>query len=215
VTPTVPAEGSSGRGAVEPVTAAAAGECAPVGRDWSAWLSRHGAALVLLARQWARDRADAEDVVQEAFVRFWRSRERAEDPRAYLFACVKTAAMDGARGQRRRQAREQAVARESAAADAVEPTPMFTDEPTGAVRRAEIEAAMAALPAEQREVLVMKIWGGLTFPQIGAALEISPNTAASRYRYALEGMRRRLPVAESQRSVTPCLTDRPRCRGGY
>jgi RNA polymerase sigma-70 factor (ECF subfamily) len=57
--------------------------------DWAVWLDQHGAALVLLARQWLPCRAEAEDVVQEAFVRFWRSRQRAADPAAYLYACVK------------------------------------------------------------------------------------------------------------------------------
>jgi len=41
-------------------------------------------------------------------------------------------------------------------------------------------------------VLVMKIWGGLTFPQIAAALESSVNTVASRYRYALARLREQL-----------------------
>ena len=49
-----------------------------------------------------------------------------------------------------------------------------------------LERALAWLPAEQREVLALKVEGGLTFAEIGAALAISPHTAASRYRYALE-----------------------------
>ena len=52
------------------------------------------------------------------------------------------------------------------------------------LRRA-IEASLVNLPAEQREVLVMKIWGRLTFAQIAESLAINPDTAASRYRYAL------------------------------
>src|SRR5688572_24042019 len=74
--------------------------------DWAAWLERHGAALVLIARQWAPVPADAEDVVQEAFVRFWRSRGRANDAVAYLYACVRAAAIDGARSSQRRLRRE-------------------------------------------------------------------------------------------------------------
>jgi len=60
--------------------------------QWTVWLEEHGPALVLLARQWVARHADAEDVVQEAFVRFWRSRQRAADPAAYLYACVKNCA---------------------------------------------------------------------------------------------------------------------------
>src|SRR6478736_382114 len=105
--------------------------------DWADWLDRHGPALVLFARAWVPTRADAEDVVQEAFVRFWRSRDRAADPTGYLFACVKRAALDWARSNS---------------------------------RRAAVASALDALPEAQREVLVMKVWGGLTFPQIAAAL---------------------------------------------
>jgi len=55
-----------------------------------------------------------------------------------------------------------------------------------------LERALRELPAEQREVLALKIDGGLTFARISAVLGVSPNTAASRYRYALEKLRERL-----------------------
>jgi RNA polymerase sigma-70 factor, ECF subfamily len=53
-------------------------------------------------------------------------------------------------------------------------------------------AAVRALPREQAEVVVLKIWEGLTFAQIGEILEISPNTAASRYQYAMAKLTARL-----------------------
>jgi RNA polymerase sigma-70 factor (ECF subfamily) len=52
------------------------------------------------------------------------------------------------------------------------------------------------LPDEQREVLVLKIWNDLTFAEIGSVLEISQNTAASRYRYALGALRKTLQPHE-------------------
>src|SRR6266567_4927337 len=79
--------------------------------EWPVWLDRHGAALVLLARQWVASHADAEDVVQEAFVRFWKSRHRAVDQKAYLFTCVRNCAMDWQRGRKRQSQREEAVAK--------------------------------------------------------------------------------------------------------
>jgi RNA polymerase sigma-70 factor (ECF subfamily) len=155
------------------------------GDDWAAWLARHGAALVLFARQWTPGRADAEDVVQEAFVRFWRSRERAADATAYLYSCVKSCAIDWSRAAGRRVRRERASANPDVGA--LLSCPMERDE-----RRALIEAALVRLPAEQREVVVMRIWGGLSFPQIGQSLEISHNTAASRFHYAIAKLREQL-----------------------
>jgi RNA polymerase sigma-70 factor (ECF subfamily) len=152
---------------------------------WSVWLDEHGPAMILLARQWVAARADAEDVVQEAFIRFWRSRERIDDPVPYLYACVKHCALDWRRGATRRQRRDEAAARPEAESLLV--GPLEQEE-----RRGAIEAALRRLPSNQAEVLVMKIWGGLTFPQIAAALEIPANTAASRYRYALASLREQL-----------------------
>jgi RNA polymerase sigma-70 factor (ECF subfamily) len=107
------------------------------------------------------------------------------DPVAYLYACVKHCALDAHRGRKRRQVREHATARPEA--DSLFVAPIEQDE-----RRAAIEAALRNLPANQAEVLLMKIWGGLSFPQIAIALETSPNTAASRYRYALAKLREQL-----------------------
>jgi DNA-directed RNA polymerase specialized sigma24 family protein len=47
--------------------------------DWTQWLDRHGGTLLLLARQWAPTPSDAADIVQEAFLRFWRSRREVMD----------------------------------------------------------------------------------------------------------------------------------------
>jgi len=165
------------------------GERAETSSAWSQWLRRHGPAMLLLARQVVPNRADAEDVVQEAFVRFWANRQRADDPAAYLFTCVRSASLDWRRGGRRRDRREHAAARPEAPDDAA---PLFTVELEREERRSAVEAALAKLPEPQREVLVMKVWAKLTFPQIAAALGVPPDTAASRYRYALAKLREQL-----------------------
>jgi len=155
--------------------------------EWSAWIEQHGASMLLLARQSLPRQADAEDVVQEAFLRFWRSRDRAQDPAAYLFTCVRHCALDFNRGRVRRHDRERAAARPEQALD------YFSAAPQERERAARIEHALRQLPPPQREILVLKLWSRLSFAQIAAALEISPNTAASRYRYALEKLRVHLP----------------------
>lgn len=144
---------------------------------WRELLARHGPALVLFARQFLGTHADAEDAVQDAFVRFLKVRRRPDDALAYLYSCVRTASIDAVRTRaRRRRVDENRSAAESVFADVAERSELATS----------VEAALARLPEEQREVIAMRIWGNLTFAQIGAALGISPNTASSRYRYAME-----------------------------
>jgi RNA polymerase sigma-70 factor (ECF subfamily) len=141
---------------------------------WRRVLAEHGPALLLFARQWSASAADAEDAVQNGFVKFWRNRKRARDELAYLYSCIRSAAMDLGKGERRRRAQ---LTRHAG--------PAFEIPADRQEREAAIEAALMLLPADQREVIVMKIWGGLTFAQIGAAMGVSMNTAASRFRYAI------------------------------
>ena len=156
--------------------------------SWSKWFERYGPRLLLCARQWTRTLADAEDVVQEAFVRFWKhQRGLGGEPLPLLLTSVRRAACDRARGESRRTAREEQVADHE-----FEGGTLFEPLREGDDRRAEIEAALRGLPVEQRKVLVLKIWGELTFEEIARQLDIPANTAASRYRYALAGLRKEL-----------------------
>jgi RNA polymerase sigma-70 factor (ECF subfamily) len=141
--------------------------------------------MVLFARQMTPDRAEAEDVVQEAFVRFWRSRHTVADPVAYLYTCIKRCALETQRTARRRARREENASRpEGQPHDGLFFCPLEQQE-----RRQAIDAALKRLPEAQREVLVLRIWGELSFPQMAETLNISANTAASRYRYALAKLR--------------------------
>jgi RNA polymerase sigma-70 factor (ECF subfamily) len=60
-----------------------------------------------------------------------------------------------------------------------------------------MQAELADLPDEQREIVLLRVWGQMTFEEAATALDISPNTAASRYRYALVKLKERLqPLAK-------------------
>lgn len=150
--------------------------------NWRSCFAELGPGLLLFARQWVRSAADAEDIVQEAFVKFWR-RNHSIDNRALLYATVRSIALDFIRRDSRRARREQIAYAE--AAESTEPEFRFEDETQMA-----LAAALERLPHDQREVVVMKVWNELTFAEIAEALGISQNTAASRYRYALSGLKK-------------------------
>ncbi len=156
--------------------------------DWKTCFAQLAPALLLFARRWTNSRADAEDVVQEAFVRFWR-RQHSLENRGLLYATVRSAALDRLRREQRRSQREAVALRGHD--DFCEP--VFAPDDEG---QQLLAAAVERLPNEQREVVLLKIWSELTFAEIGVALEISPNTAASRYRYALGSLKKLLQPHE-------------------
>jgi RNA polymerase sigma-70 factor (ECF subfamily) len=152
--------------------------------SWKTSFSELVPGLLLFARQWVRSGADAEDIVQEAFIKFWR-RNHNIDNRALLYATVRSIALDLIRRDSRRARRETEAYVE--AEQAVEPQFDIANE-----SQRLVGGAVDRLPHEQREVLVMKIWNDLTFAEIAEALGISQNTAASRYRYALAALKKDL-----------------------
>jgi RNA polymerase sigma-70 factor (ECF subfamily) len=186
--------------------------------NWRSCFAELGPGLLLFARQWVYSAADAEDIVQEAFVKFWRRKHQIDPPsvagatsgvagppspnaspvedsrwrarnsgvasnRGLLYAIVRSTALDFIRRDSRRARREQTALAD--AEESIDPVFEFEDE-----TQVALAAALDRLPHDQREVVVMKIWNELTFAEIGQALSISQNTAASRYRYALAGLKR-------------------------
>jgi RNA polymerase sigma-70 factor (ECF subfamily) len=151
--------------------------------SWRTWIEAHALRFLLFARDQTRCEADAQDVLQEALVEAWQ-RSGGRPPDAPLvFATIRRRAIDLARRNDRRQRRELAAPEWFCA----------SAESTG--RDEELEQAVKTLPPNLREVLVLKIWSGLTFQQIAETLGIPANTAASRYRYALERLRSSLKEA--------------------
>ena len=113
--------------------------------------------------------------------------KRPENPRAYLYQIARNQTRDHFRRNRAREKREQRWL--ELAPDRVEPV----DRVASTERLREIEQALMGLSVEQRQVVAMKIWQDKTFAEIAEILDLSPNTAASRYRYALQALREVLP----------------------
>jgi len=151
---------------------------------WDQWLERHAPRLLLFARQQARCEADAQELVQEAVVEAWRLRVDAALPAAALvFGLIRRRAIDLARRNDRRANREM-ISQETTTPE------WFAPDVEDRERARLLQDALGQLPETQREVVTLKIWGELTFAEIAEALDIPANTAASRYRYALEELRK-------------------------
>jgi RNA polymerase sigma-70 factor, ECF subfamily len=135
------------------------------------------------------NRHDAEDAVQGVFVGLARSRNalaRVKNWHPYLLAALRN---EAARlGMRRRQQREWQPLEDSHLIAAPKSGPVSLE--------ARLENALKRLPEEQRQVVRLKTEVGLTFAEIAALLQISLNTAASRFRYAIDKLRRELEEEE-------------------
>jgi RNA polymerase sigma-70 factor (ECF subfamily) len=163
---------------------------------WKAWFAKHGGKLLLFARQQARHPDDAEDLLQEAFVRIWRIYgHTGEVSPGLVYRAIRRLAIDWARSLDRRKIREQKVYSESSWFSSFERN-LEKDERNQALLR-----AVSQLPKEQSEVLTLKIWGELTFDEISRTLDISLNTVASRYRYALQKLKESVPRELNGRST--------------
>ena len=153
--------------------------------DIEALYRQHGPALLLLAVAITGERSRAQDVIHQVFLKLIESGGAfgALDIKAYLFACVRNAALNEIKIRQRNVALDpQHAWFESANRDYAE--------------ELNLRRALAGLPDEQREVTVLHIWAELTFSQVADVLEISANTAASRYRYALAKLREAMCAKE-------------------
>lgn len=132
--------------------------------------------------------ADTRDLLQEIFIRLAREDhllETVRSERGFLIRMARNLSLDAHRRRGARERKHEAMAAHQAESIAAL-------DPDEATFQASLEAALAELPTDQREVVHLKMWTGLTFEEIAGALDISPNTAASRYRYGLDKLRARL-----------------------
>jgi RNA polymerase sigma factor (sigma-70 family) len=149
----------------------------------------HAATLVLFARQWC---AAPEDVVQEALCRLAEQRTWPDDPVAWLYRVVRNRAIDAGKAERRRHRREAAAAR---------PVRWFAERTIDGLDAGAAIAALEELPAEQREVIVARLWGGRTLEQIAATAGCSVSTAHRRYEAGIAALRERLGVTWPTRTT--------------
>lgn len=154
----------------------------------------HASALYGFLLNLTRSEADTRDILQDIFLRIARNPTilaDAREPRAFLLRLAHNQAVDSIR---RRATYSGAIERL-----ANEPPEIFVATPAedSDSFRTAVASALADLPEEQRAIVHLKLWEDMTFAQIAETLRIPQNTAASRYRYALDKLRTLLrPICE-------------------
>jgi RNA polymerase sigma-70 factor (ECF subfamily) len=156
-------------------------------RRLASLIDSHGAALVLFARQWC---AAPEDVVQDALCKLAEQARWPDDPVAWLYRVARNRAIDAGRSERRRQRREAVASR---------PESWFAEPAINGLDAEAAVAALESLPPEQREVIVARLWGGMTLEQIAAVAGCSVSSAHRRYEGGIAALRTMLGA--------PCPTD--------
>ena len=144
-------------------------------------LDAHGAALVLYAQQWCDT---PEDVTQEAFLALVRQPALPENAVGWLYRVVRNGAINAMRAAQRRTRRETAIAREAEA--------WFHVAADDRLDAAAAARAMEKLPIEQRETMVARLWGGLSFEEIAELTGSSTSTVHRWYQAGLSTLRERL-----------------------
>ena len=161
-----------------------------LGSEWKSWLDESAPRLLAYARARCNNAQEAEDLLQDALIKLWAYQEEREHRPPDLplaFSVMRYLGLDHGRRKGRQDKRNQKIVQFQKGEDHwLDPTMEDTEE--AEILRQKVES----LPAKLREALTLKIWGGLTFAEIGELLTISQNTAASRYRYALEQLKKEL-----------------------
>ncbi len=148
---------------------------------------QHAPALRLYARQWG---GGAEDLVQNAFIRLAQQTSPPDQVLPWLYRVVRNEALAAARAVDRRRRREQ----RAGAAEA------WFSRAEDRLDAHEATRLLAELPLDLREVIVARLWGGLTFEEVAALVGCSLPTAHRRFHAGLAQLRERL---EGQWTRTP------------
>ncbi len=166
--------------------------------DSSHWcgplFDEQAAQLILYGRALGLSHGEAEDVLQETFLALMQLDAPPAKARHYCVRAFRNRALNYRRTLWRRLTREWESLRW------FEKNADETPAERAAMR------CLSELPLEQREAIVLKVWHGCTFEEIGGLLEISPNTAAGRYRYGLQKLKSKLEGVSYERDERDAIT---------
>jgi RNA polymerase sigma-70 factor (ECF subfamily) len=147
----------------------------------------HRGALFLCALAVTRSREHAEDAVHDAFCRLARIDRRPSSLKAYVFRAVHNAAVDQIRRQR-----SGPVLTDDGFFEAADPRAGPAERVQEAEFARRASEALQTLDPDERQTIIERHWGGLSFREIAEAHEIPPGTAASRYSRGLAKLREKM-----------------------
>ncbi len=162
---------------------------------------RHSRLLFSLILRIVRDRSEAEEILQEAFIRVWRQAEiydaRTGGPLPWIVRVARNCAIDRLRARRARAAVNAPAIDLAAVEDAAPVTGIQTPEAAvlGAERRQRLTGALAGLPAEQRQLIEAAFFEGYTHSELAQRYGLPLGTVKTRIRAAMLAMRKRLEHA--------------------
>ena len=142
----------------------------------------HGTELMFYARQWCPDQ-QAEDIVQDAFIKLLKQRTCPDNARAWLFRVVRNASISMARRLQRREAGQKSVHRE---------TLWFELRCDDLIDARLAQDLLQTLPSNLREIVMLRIWGQMTLKDISQVMNKSIPWILHEYKMALEMIRKKL-----------------------
>lgn len=154
---------------------------------------RHSRAAYSLARRMTRERQAAEDLVQEAFLKVWRSagsyRAERGSTRNWILCIVYSLGVDRLRRtERRRRAQDRFEAQSEVQAAKVQPSEAF-EQTWSSLKREELREALKTLPSEQLGLLELAYFHGCTHTEIAGLLGLPLGTVKGRIRLGLNKIR--------------------------
>lgn len=154
----------------------------------SALYDQYAGKLYAYACLLSGSRNEAEDILQESFLRMAGHLEKIlslENPQGYLFKIVRNETF-------RLRSRWLNWRKHDVAKGTIHLACRKEIGRHAGIDAEHIQQAVKSLPPDQREIMFLKVWQDMTFSEIGELLKISANTAASRYRYGMTALRRKL-----------------------
>jgi RNA polymerase sigma-70 factor (ECF subfamily) len=147
------------------------------------WYEAHGTELMLYARQWSPDQ-QAEDTVQDAFIKLLKQRRCPDNVRAWLFRVVRNRSISIARRlQQRRKTGQKFLYRE---------VMWFESRPEDLIDARLAQDILQTLPSNLCEIVLLRIWGQMSLKEIAQVMNKSIPWIHNEYKTALEMIRKKL-----------------------